>query len=146
MALKVYLAGPYQWKERIAKYRDELHGAGFECTSSWLDEQHNPNIKLHELLDAQHAEYALRDEEDIKRSDVFVLFAVPPDDPPIVRAGRHVEFGMARALGKKLIVIGGRENIFHYLPGVVNVKSWNNAIGWLDFFYISSVFFKENSV
>lgn len=34
------------------------------------------------------------------------------------RGGRHVEFGLAVALGKRLIVIGHRENLFHHLPAV----------------------------
>jgi hypothetical protein len=34
------------------------------------------------------------------------------------RGGRHVEFGYAMALGKRLIVVGHRENLFHEHPTV----------------------------
>jgi hypothetical protein len=43
------------------------------------------------------------------------------------RGGRHVEFGLAVALNKRLIVVGYRENLFHWLPQVEFVSSWQEA-------------------
>jgi hypothetical protein len=46
------------------------------------------------------------------------------------RGGRHVEFGAAVATGKRLIVVGHRENLFHHLPGVefFDGPKWLDAI------------------
>lgn len=44
------------------------------------------------------------------------------------RGGRHVEFGMALALGKRVIVVGPRENVFHLLPEVEVHVNWNDFV------------------
>ena len=35
---------------------------------------------------------------------------------------------MAYAMGKRIIVVGERENVFHSLPGVVVVADWTEAM------------------
>ena len=47
------------------------------------------------------------------------------------RGGRHVEFGMGWAWGKRLIVVGPRENVFHLLPTVEQFDSWPDALAAL---------------
>ena len=47
-----------------------------------------------------------------------------PRAPLSTRGGRHAEFGIALALGKRVIVIGPRENVFHALPAVERYESW----------------------
>jgi hypothetical protein len=47
------------------------------------------------------------------------------------KGGRHVEFGLAVAAGKRLVVIGPRENVFHCLPGVSVVTDIEALIGFL---------------
>jgi hypothetical protein len=34
------------------------------------------------------------------------------------RGGRHIEFGMALGLGKRLTIIGPRETVFHHLDEI----------------------------
>jgi hypothetical protein len=34
---------------------------------------------------------------------------------------------MAYALGKRCLVVGGRENVFHLLPGVEHHPTWERA-------------------
>ena len=74
--MKVYLAGPYQWKDRISKCAEEARAAGIEITSGWLEEPHKPDTQLADLSEETHELYANRDLEDIDRAGVFVLFAV----------------------------------------------------------------------
>jgi hypothetical protein len=40
------------------------------------------------------------------------------------KGGRHVEYGLALGLGKRLIICGPRENIFHTLPQVEHYPDW----------------------
>ena len=40
------------------------------------------------------------------------------------RGGRHVEFGLAVADEKRIILVGPRENVFHFLPVVENFRDW----------------------
>lgn len=98
----------------------ELECRGHEVTSSWLSglQDGHPD-----------AECAATDEADVRRSDVFVLFSEKRDaSEDRGRGGRHVEFGMAYAMGKRIIVVGERENVFHSLPGVVVVADWTEAM------------------
>lgn len=49
----------------------------------------------------------------------------------ISRGGRHVEFGMALAMDKRLVVVGPRENVFHLLPAVEQFDTWPLALAAL---------------
>ena len=48
----------------------------------------------------------------------------PPREPSSSRGGRHVEFGIALARSKRLIVVGHRENVFHWLHMVEFYSEW----------------------
>ena len=44
---------------------------------------------------------------------------------------RQVEFGMALALGKTVIVVGPMEHLFHRLPEVQVVETWKDAVSFI---------------
>lgn len=67
---------------------------------------------------------------DVDGADVLVLFTVKPTRAT-KRGGRHVEFGIAYALGKTLVVCGPRENIFHYMDGVQQFDDFDAVKGFL---------------
>ena len=54
-------------------------------------------------------------------------FTEPPQSV-YARGGRHVEFGVAVSSGKRLIVIGYRENVFHWLPQIEFYERWEDFI------------------
>lgn len=120
--MKFYLAAAYGRKEEIKRYRDELKGLGYDCTSSWLD-------VLDEVTDFasdDHAqEYAVTDLNDISRADALVLFS---ENGQLSRGGRHVEFGFAYAHFKPIYIVGGRELIFHSLPGIHVYSTWQEFL------------------
>ncbi len=124
--LRVYLAAPYSQKEIMNQYAQELREAGITVTSRWLEEPHAPTIQLQELQPADHQRYAEQDVEDVSQSDIVVFFT--DATKAIVRAGRHVEFGIAVGLGLTrafpIFVVGHYENIFHYLPQVYHYETW----------------------
>lgn len=74
--------------------------------------------------------YARRDIEDVEACDALVLFSEDPLQG-YPRGGRHVELGYALALGKVIVVIGQRENIFHTLPEITVVQTSWDAIRFL---------------
>ena len=74
------------------------------------------------------ADLARIDREDVLRADGLILFAEPELDGG---SGRHVEFGMALALGKPTIVVGRVENLFQRLPEVRVVEDWPAALALL---------------
>lgn len=119
--MNIYIAARYSRKEEMKKVRDVLQKAEFAVTSSWLDEPHGANTQLNELSDSLNEEYAQVDIDDINRADRILFFSESVLTP---RGGRHVEFGYALAQGKSIDVVGPKENIFHYLPGVYNYPTF----------------------
>lgn len=119
----------------MAKYANDLRTMGLECTSQWLQEKHASNTTLSEQIADLHEsgmrEIATMDLDDVKRSDVIVFFS-QSDQTPTFRGGRHVEFGYALARNKIIVVVGPKENIFHYLPQVKHFKTWSKALTCLE--------------
>ena len=129
-ALKVYLAAPFQWKDEINKRADELRALGIEVTSSWLLEPHKPTTQMHEVDPKIREQYAIRDVADVSAADILVF--QPDTTKTIIRAGRHVEFGIAIGIGISrplpIFVVGDDyENIFHHLPQVRHFPSWGHV-------------------
>lgn len=115
---KIYLAAAYHRKEEMRQVRDTLVKAGHKCTSSWLKEQHQSDA---DCTDEQLAEYAYQDMLDISQSDMLLMFAGEG-----ITGGRHVEFGAAWVMGKRVAIIGDIENVFHRLPGVERYRDFGD--------------------
>jgi hypothetical protein len=124
-AKSVYLAARYSRRCEIALKADYLKGYGLEVTSEWLKEPTviDPNGTTDPGWWGTHA---LHDLADIEAADCLVLFAESPEDS-YPRGGRHVEFGYALGIGKRVIVVGPKENIFHALPNVERCETWLDA-------------------
>jgi hypothetical protein len=119
----VYFAARYSRHEELNSYRAELEALGIEVTSRWLDTQ--PRARSLYSEDDWRA-LGLLDQEDVLAADTLVCFAEAEGEGG--NGGRHVELGMALALGRRVIVVGRREHIFHYLPEVEVVESWPEAL------------------
>lgn len=153
--MKVYLAARYSRRVEILGYAEELRAAGHEVTSRWLNGSHQISTTGAPLGDAGEAlvegddggmsEKAKRlragfvqeDVTDMLAASVIVSFTEPPRTVHN-RGGRHVEFGFClgfnwasrrldNSLEYRLIVVGYRENLFHYLPEVEFYATWEEA-------------------
>lgn len=124
--MKIYLASRYSRLAEMQACREDLRAAGLVVTSRWVNGDHQASDN--ELGGGGHlaARFAHEDMEDLAAADVVVSFTEPARTGP-TRGGRHVEFGAALALGKRVIVVGHRENVFHSLPAVEFYPSWAQA-------------------
>ncbi len=109
----------------------ELRALGIIVTSSWLEEPYKPTVQVHEVSHDENQKYALKDIDDVVAADLMVFFNEPTKK--IIRAGRHVEFGMALALGLRrpypIFVVGmENENIFHHCPQVYHFAEWSDVV------------------
>lgn len=118
---KIYLASRYSRRLEMTKYRDELREHGFIITARWVDGQH----EAYDNVEAVRQTFAIEDMEDVKAADWVISFTEEPRTPGTMRGGRHVETGMGLAWGKRSVVIGWRENVFHYLPEVEFFETWH---------------------
>ena len=125
--MKLYLAAQYSWKDQIKGYAKELEAAGYEITSTWLHERKGASTELTQLSNRFLREHAAIDLRDIEAADAVVFFSVGPTELT-KRGGRHVEFGLAYALGKKIVVCGPKENIFHYLDDVIHFNNFEDLL------------------
>lgn len=119
----IYLAARIRRRDELIAHAAELQAAGIEVTSSWLTMPVPSDWNSSVWQDLARV-----DREDVLRADGLVLFAEPERDGG---SGRHVEFGMALALGKPIIVVGRVENLFQRLPEVRVVEDWPAALALL---------------
>lgn len=124
--MKLYLAAPYSQKDQMNIYAAELRAGGIEITSSWLNEIHAATVQMQDLSHEENRKYAVQDVKDVQEADILVFFTDPTK--AIVRAGRHVEFGIAVQRGVPIYVVGEEmENIFHHLGLVTHFKKWDDV-------------------
>lgn len=124
----IYLASRYSRASQLRELREELHRMGYRVTSRWIDGGHE--LTKEGSTQAEHIEqmrFAEEDWQDMLAADVVASITEEPRKTT-TRGGRHVEFGGALALGKRLVVIGHRENVFHCLP---QVEFYENHWDWL---------------
>jgi hypothetical protein len=123
--MKVYLSSRYARMDELKSYRDQLLAAGHECTSRWLDGGTFENNAANAQIDVA----------DVLAADVLVNFtdeAVEHSPHPYAaRGGRHVEFGLALGIGLHLVIVGPRENVFHWHPHVTVCEDFADAMQWL---------------
>jgi hypothetical protein len=131
-SIRVYLAARFSKKTEVKKLSGDLKRSGIVVTSRWLDEPVDENTGLNQVTTEYTERVALADVEDIDEAEFFVLFSENPEST-WPRGGRHFETGYAYARGKRIIICGPKENVFHSLPGVVITPSWKETVDFLEF-------------
>lgn len=124
--MKIYLASRYSRREELCGYREQLEAKGHIVTSRWLNGNHQ--LDKHGIPIGEHGEklvegdtpessdaanllrahFVSEDTADVVDSELVISFTEPPRSALGNRGGRHVEFGMAVALKKRLFVVGHR--------------------------------------
>lgn len=118
MNRKVYVASHCRWAaEHVAHV---LSAEGYEITSRWHGKPFHPTedhpVRERQLL-------ATEDLEDVTEADALVLVAGPQK----YSGGKFVEAGIAIGQGKKVVVVGRRENMLLWLPQVAAYESPEDA-------------------
>ena len=129
--MKVYLAARYSRFPEMQGYAEQLRALGHEVTARWTLGDHD--LRAHGEADADvwQARWAEEDWQDLLAAEVVVSFTEKPGEVPgRARGGRHVEFGAALALHKTMIIVGYRENVFHFLPQVIFCPTWDDALAY----------------
>lgn len=119
--MKIYLASRYSRHEEMLGHARTLEAAGHQVTSRWI-------YGNHDIVDSdRHADIernervAIEDIQDLTKADCVISFTEVEKASKIKKpskGGRHVEFGVGLAHNKLMVVVGPRENVFHWLPSV----------------------------
>lgn len=131
----IYLAASYKRKHEIQKYAQDVIDRGYDLSSSWLlPDDARPNGLRNSTVDSakdtvplEAMYFAQEDWNNVLRADVVVAFTESPVSGAS-RGGRHVELGLALAWGKKVIIVGPRENVFCTLPQIHHYWNWGEAV------------------
>jgi hypothetical protein len=109
--MRIYLAARYDRRQEMEAIAARLEAAGHTLTSGWIYGWHE---SVPELV------CAAADWTGVGKAECVVSFTEEPDErvPWAARGGRHVEFGLGLAMGKRLCIVGPRENVFHHLERV----------------------------
>lgn len=116
--MKVYLAARFTDRPYMELVGNKLKALGIDITARWV-------FGGEEGL--SRTEIASLDIDDVDAADTLVSFTQPYGSLN-KGGGRHVEFGYGLAKGKRLILIGERENVFHHYP---NVLAFPTLDAWL---------------
>lgn len=121
-----HFAARYSRLEQLRVYRGQLEARGHVVLTRWLRGR-SPTVADYgpEASAALVRRWAEEDWKDMLASQIVILFA----ERSIKNHGtgaRHVEFGGALALGKLCVVIGRRENPYHYAAAIEHHESWEN--------------------
>lgn len=115
---QIYLAARYSRFPEMQQHRAKLEALGYEVTSRWINGDHQmPEEGSPQAKHAERIRFATEDRDDLAAADIVIAFAEEPRKTT-TRGGRHVELGMALALGKRVIGVSWRENVFFCLPEV----------------------------
>jgi nucleoside 2-deoxyribosyltransferase len=128
--MKIYLAGHLTRREEIRAAASDLELAGICVVSTWHTEHVTSGMSIHDVSESFLRRTARRDLRQLRSATHFVLFSVD-GDVKFTRGGHCWENGYADALGLKIVIIGPRQNVFHYLPVSRRVDTWERALKWL---------------
>ena len=137
----VYLAARYSRRLELCGYRDQLMELGITVTSRWLNGMHqlddqgvpigDNGERIFESTDTAVPKwrrwFAEHDRDDVLSADMLIAFTEEPRSGNS-RGGRHVELGLALGSGKRVVVVGPRENVFCWLPQVSWFQDWPGAL------------------
>lgn len=115
--MKIYLAARYSSRQQLVDLRAALVARGHAVTSRWLDTAWGPDGEAapSHCPAPLRGQWAVANVEDVKAADMLVVLG---EGERGARGGKHVEFGVAMGLGKRVAILGVRENLFHFHPGV----------------------------
>ena len=147
---KIYLAAAWSRRTEIYNIAYCLKHLGHEITSRWLVDETDTAIQAQysdKEREQQHQIHALHDIEDVINADYIIRFSdaeemsFPLVASKLCSGARHFEMGVMFTLEllaqtmdrfpvegmnpqhKLLFVVGGKQNIFDRLPGVMHIDS-----------------------
>lgn len=119
--MKVYIAGRYSKLKELKEESLLFEKAGIGITATWLDNKED-GMSFEDI--------AVVDLKDVDEADALVLYT-EPYGTAVPGGGRHVEFGYALGKGKKIILVGPLENVFHWHPNVHAFPRTEYAVRYL---------------
>lgn len=142
--LKIYLAARYSRRLELCGYREQLRAMGYTVDAVWLNGEHQISDTGEPI--GEHGESLVEDDDvcdraatmrmkfaeddlaNVQDCDLLIAFTEEPrSGGGRNRGGRHVELGIAIGQGKRIMIVGPRENLFCWLPEIDQCDCWEEA-------------------
>lgn len=120
----VYVAARFERQDEARTVAHQLAANGYKVRCRWVT---SPGLKLGDQREAEL--WARMDLNDLDAADVYLLLS----DDVLGRGGKDFEGGYAFARSKRLVVVGPKAHVFHYLPGV----RWVRDLTTFRFLYLN---------
>lgn len=130
--MNIYLAARFSRRPECNALAQILKRHGHVITSRWVkpDCDHvMPTGLSAQAEDSERRRFAMEDIDDVLACDWMISLMEEPRSN--TRGGRHIEFGMAVALGKRLTIIGPRETVFHHIDAVQHFATTDDFVASL---------------
>lgn len=124
----IFLAARCSRRDEMKGYAHQLVQIGHVVSSRWIEGNHELDLTNPSQHYEDRIRFAREDVDDLCRSHMCVSFTERSRETSNSRGGRHVEFGIALGVGMCLVVIGHRENVFHYLPHVYFFDNFSDFV------------------
>lgn len=122
--MRIYVAAPWVRKADAIEAGERLRDAGHEITSRWFTHEGDPNDATGATVDISRIRAQAHDDiADVGRADVLVVLNLQKSE------GKAVETGIALMLGRPIVSVGKRSNIFQTLG--TEVDTLEDAIAYL---------------
>jgi nucleoside 2-deoxyribosyltransferase len=115
----IYIAARFSRRHECHALAKLLQMRGHSITSRWVkpgDDHVIPTGTSDQAADSERRRFAMEDVDDVLACDWMISLMEEPRSNG--RGGRHIEFGIALGLGKRLTIIGPRETVFHHLDQI----------------------------
>jgi hypothetical protein len=134
--MKIYISARFGRRAEAEGLAFHLQELGHVITSSWIwqieDEMGggtDGDMRYDRFIEVT-ARLADKDVDEVAAADALVYLS-EEESNPWGRGGRHVEYGMALALKKRLFIVGPLENIFHYRKDVLQFNTREDFLDYL---------------
>lgn len=110
------MAAGYGRRDQLRAFRDKLVALGHIVTSRWIDTEwvKSSDDCTSSAPPEERQKYVGIDLDDLDAAECCISFTEALGSGKGKRGGRHVEFGYALHAKKRLILVGNRENLFHF--------------------------------
>ena len=115
----IYIAARFSRRHEANRLARWLMKRGHTITSRWVKPETDHVLETGlsaQAADVERRRFAMEDCVDVRACDWMISLMEEPRSN--TRGGRHIEFGIALGLDKRLTIIGPRETVFHHLDQV----------------------------
>lgn len=119
-----YICARFGRQEEARLFSQTLEGLGHTITSTWVDQV---ELEMYGDNQRERERAAVKDVQEVVGSEALVYLS-EAEDNVWGRGGRHVEFGIAVGLELPIFVIGPKENLFHFFPGITHFETQEDFI------------------